>query len=86
MEHRCSCVKWKEVAVAPNSTCCKRGLCSPASRSLCVFVYVSGSFIKIQILGSAFLLTEERMHLKHTCPDNSEARPTEDRGPSDLYC
>jgi len=74
MEHRCSRVKWKEVAVGPNSTRFKGGLGSPASRSLCVFVCVSGSFIKIQILASEFLLTDERMHFKQTSPGNSEAR------------
>lgn len=51
----------------------KRGLFSPASMSLCVFVYVSENFIKTQILGSEFLLTDERMRFKQTSPGNSEA-------------
>lgn len=66
-------MKWKEVAVGPKSTRFRGGLCSPASRSLCVFVYVSESFIKIQILGSEFLLTDDGIHFKQTSPPNSEA-------------
>lgn len=61
-------VKWKEVAVGPNSTCFKGALCSPVCGSLCVFVYVSGSFIKIQILGSEFLLTDERECILNKLP------------------